>query len=224
MPGLIAQSGGIDRSPARARQAWEDSMLRQVEALRDDIRRRGLQTVAAASGADLTRDGLTLLYWGDTIRVSFPELSAHPSEGDAACSTFDTAMLLYYLHRADGTAPSGEWIGFRQLPDGAFYHQAFQGYSGDRIAQAFAENHEAFASAMHRLSGEPLPALGSLAFGVRPLPLIRLAAVLWPGDEDLSSRAAVLFDSAASHHLPTDGLALLGSGLVGRLLRSSSAG
>jgi hypothetical protein len=224
MPGLISQSGGIDRSPARARQAWEVSMLRQVEALRKDIRRRSLQELCAATGADLAGHELTLHFWGDPIRISFPELAARRLDGDSSCSTFDTAMLIFYLHRADGTAPAGEWIGFRQLPDGAFYHQAFQSYSGDRLAQAFGQDHAAFTAAMGRFYGEPIPALGSLAFAVRPLPLIRLAAVLWPGDEELPSRAAVLFDAAASHHLPTDGLALLGSGLVGRLLRPTSAG
>ena len=53
------------------------------------------------------------------------------------------------------------------------------------------------------------------------MPRLPLAAALWPGDEDLPGRAAILFDASASHYLTTDGLALLGSGLASRLLRGA---
>ena len=44
-------------------------------------------------------------------------------------------MILYYLSYADGTPLADRWIGYRELPDGTFYSQAFQGYSGDRLAR-----------------------------------------------------------------------------------------
>jgi hypothetical protein len=52
---------------------------------------------------------------------------------------------------------------------------------------------------------------------------VRLAAVLWEGDDEIAARAAILFDAAAGHYMPTDGLALLGSGLAGRLIRAAPA-
>jgi hypothetical protein len=55
-----------------------------------------------------------------------------------------------------------------------------------------------------------------------PLPRVPLAVCLWPGDEEVPAQAAILFDSNAGRHLPTDGLALLGSGLTGRLIRESA--
>ena len=60
------------------------------------------------------------------------------------------------------------------------------------------------------------------AYGFQPLPRIRLAAVLWPGDEDFPTRASVLFDAASNHYMTIDGLALLGSGLASRLAKASA--
>lgn len=68
-----------------------------------------------------------------------------------------------------------------------------------------------------------MPALAPFAYAFQPLPCIRLAAVMWPGDEELSARASVLFDASASHYMPTDGLALLGAGLARRLIRTASS-
>jgi hypothetical protein len=144
--------------------------------------------------------------------------------GGQPCSTFDAAMLLYYLATADGTLPAGRWIGFRELPGGSFYNQAFQGYSGDPLARTFSSRPGELERAAQELGGRRLTGIAPFAWSFLPLPRLSLAAALWPGDEELAGRAAVLFDASASHYLPTDGLALLGSGLSGRLLRLAGAG
>ena len=82
--------------------------------------------------------------------------------------------------------------------------------------------HEASSRLFTLLPSEiPQTAKRELLQQVHRLPL---AAALWPGDEDLPGRAAILFDASASHYLTTDGLALLGSGLASRLLRTASSG
>jgi hypothetical protein len=132
-------------------------------------------------------------------------------------------MLLYYLREADGTPMGDRWIGYRELPGGSFYSQAFQGYSGDRLARTFGDHQEAYARACNVLDGIALTGLPGMAYAFNPLPHIRLAAILYPGDEEFATRASVLFDAAASHYMTTDGLALLGSGLVGRLIAAEKA-
>jgi len=88
------------------------------------------------------------------------------------------------------------------------------------LARAFGESPETYTEAAHVLKGISLTGLPGLAFAFAPLPHIRLAAILYPGDEEFAARASVLFDAAASHYMTTDGLALLGSGLVGRLIKA----
>jgi hypothetical protein len=224
MAGLTDQAGGSadGRQPqlTQARETWEESMLRSMDRLREEILGNTPETIAYRCDVPFRDSHFLCEYWGQTVIISWPDLVAQDTHGEP-CSTFDTAMLLYYLHEADGASLSDRWIGFRELPDGAFYNQAFQGYSGDRIARLFTDQFESFVAAAQYLGGWRLPALAEYAFAFHPLPRIRLAIALWPGDDEFPSRASVLFDASASHYMTTDGLALLGAGLARRLERQA---
>ena len=223
MPGLTERAGGDLPDPSaaveQAHQAWQQSMLRQIEQLRQDVQAKAPQALAERCGGRLDAEALLLTYWGREVRLAWPALTACYLPGGGECSVFDLAMLLYYLHTADGAAQSGRWIGYRELPDGAFYANAFQGYSGNRLARALGDRPSEYTAAALALGGTSLPELPGLAYTFQPLPRLRLATILYPGDEEFPARASVLFDAACSHYLPTDGLALLGSGLVGRLIK-----
>ena len=222
MAGLTDQASGAKvtggEAIERAHQAWQESMLTQLDVLRTEIRITQPGRLAANCGASLVEQQLQLSYWGNEVAISLPELKAYHLVDGTDCSVYDEGMLLYYLRQADGTPMAERWIGFRELPAGSFYSQAFQGYSGDRLARAYGEKPEAFADAARIVGGDRLTGLPGVAFAFLPLPCIRLAAILYPGDEEFAARASVLFDASASHYMTTDGLALLGSGLVGRLI------
>jgi hypothetical protein len=227
MGGLTDQAGGDLTSGkdkiARAHEAWQESMSRRIDEVRGEVSQRNLNHLVLCSGADLDGDALRFPYWSRQVSISWPDLETMYLPEREACSTFDEGMLLYYLHTADGTDLADRWIGFRELPDGAFYNQAFQGYSGNLVAKRFGGDLEAFHQAARKMDGFQLTALAPAAYGFTPLPRIRLALAIWPGDEDFPSRASVLFDGNASHYMTTDGLALLGSGLARRLIRASSS-
>lgn len=224
MDGLTEQAGGLHvtggETIGRAHQAWQESMLRQLEFLRAEIRATQPGRLAANCGATLVNQQIQVTYWGSTVGLSLPDLRAWKLEDGSECSVYDAGMLLYYLRQADGTPMADRWIGYRELPGGSFYSQAFQGYSGDRLARTFGDQPEAYTQAAHILGGISLTALPGVAFAFQPLPRIRLAAILYPEDEEFAARASVLFDAAASHYMTTDGLALLGAGLVGRLIQA----
>ncbi len=228
MAGLTDKAGGGafkgSLSVERAQQAWEESMLRQMETLREAVRARPAQLLSDHCGGTFAQGQIRLTYWGQPMGVTWPEVTVVLLPDGVPASIFDTAMLLYYLDAADGAPLADAWIGYRELPGGAFYNQAFQTYSGDRLARAFGENPEAFRLAARTLDSWRLTGLAEHAYAFKPLPRIRLAAVLWPGDEDFPAKAQVLFDAAASHYMTTDGLALLGAGLAGRLIKAQGTG
>jgi Domain of unknown function (DUF3786) len=127
---------------------------------------------------------------------------------------------LYYLSHADGTPLSDRWISFSELPDGKFYNQAFQGYTGKRLAQVFKDDRQSFERAAANQGGVRL-VHGDASFMFTALPRVPLMAAFWQGDEDFPSNSQILFDAAASHYLPTDAYAILGSTLTQRLVSSS---
>jgi hypothetical protein len=228
MAGLTDQAGGMKVSGGeaieRAHQAWQESMARQLDVLRGEVQAKHPGRLAVNCGGTLANQKIQLSYWGQPIEISCTDMKARKLSDGSECSVYDTGMLLYYLREADGTQMAERWIGYRELPGGNFYSQAFQGYSGDKLARVYGEQPEAYINAARALEGMPLTALPGVAYAFLPLPRIRLASIVYPGDDEFPARASVLFDAAASHYMTTDGLALLGAGLVGRLIQAGKAG
>ncbi|HET7011044.1 MAG TPA: DUF3786 domain-containing protein [Anaerolineales bacterium] len=225
MPGLTDRAAGGALAPeglaAEAQRNWEASILGQVDRLREELRQRDPAAAARAVAGTLHDRGLVLSYWGRDVDITWPYLDVRWLDSRTPCTPFDTAMLLYHLQASDGTPPAGTWVSYRELPGGAFYHQAFTGYTGRRLASAFGQSPEMFDRAARACAGEVVTGLAPAAWKFLPFERIPLGACLWPGDDELPAQASILFDACAGFHLPTDGLALLGSGLTGRLLRAA---
>jgi hypothetical protein len=182
--------------------------------------------LARRSGCTLDADGaLHLQFWHQSFVVDLPELTVQQANTETAPTDFTQALLLTYLATADGTPPTPGWITYRDLPDGMFYAQAFRGYAEVRLVRELGDGGlETFRRGMERLGGQPEPigsGSGNAAYAVQVLPRIRLAAVYWLGDEDFPSQASVLFQETAPHYLSTDGLAVLGSHLVNRIIQGA---
>lgn len=182
--------------------------------------------LAQTTGAQIKRldaaGTLSLPLWGRVAEIAFPGYEARWAASGAPVSPFEQAMLLYYLTSADGAPLAGSWISFSDLPDGRFYVQAFNGYTGQELAHHFGDDRFAFEAACQALGGAPHP-LGDAAYIFQALPNVPLLAVYWQGDEDFPAACQVLFDAAASHYLPTDAYAILGSTLTRRLIKASAS-
>jgi len=198
-----------------------EKMLAQIDSQRTDLHGRDPRDLAARAGAEYLESALRLKFYGESYRITFPELQVCFESTNHVCGLNRTSMFYYYLLTADGAPLAGKWIAFRDLPGGMFYHQAYQGYSGDRLAKAIDNHVGVFERAAKNLGGTKLD-LGDAAFAFDALPRVRVAAVYYASDEDFPASANVLFDASASHYLPTDALAGVGSALVDRLTGTES--
>ena len=156
--------------------------------------------------------------WDRKIVLTFPDFVAQDEQTLDELGASSQALLLYYFVTCDGTPASGQWISFSEVPDGRFYNQAYQGYSGGRLAQVFKNDLEAFCQVAENLGGKRVYLLGDAGYEFQVLPLVSLLVVTWQGDEEFHSTYQILFDAAISHHLPTDACAILGSNLTHRLV------
>lgn len=163
-----------------------------------------------------------LLVWGKDIRVSYPDYKTVDVQSMQSVDSLTEALLAYYFSISKGMPLSGRWISFNELPDGKFYARAFQGYTGDDLTKEFQNNIELFASAAERLGGRSEP-LGDRAYSFQVLPRIAVLVVCWLGDEDFLTSYRILFDSSSSYHLTTDALAVVGSTLKSRLIKSKNS-
>jgi hypothetical protein len=180
--------------------------------------------IAAQSGVFYVTDGqdcgeLHIPFFEDTVTFTWPDLIGYSNTGDEFPPIFQ-ALLLYYLATADGSALTGKWVSFSDLPNGRIYNAAYQGYSGDLVANTFGFDLSAFESACLKAGGKPLEA-GSASFVIRVLPALPMLATYWLGDEDFPSSCKILFDSSATHYMPIDGCAITG-GMLAKKLRKAN--
>lgn len=203
---------------------WAESLEPQIAQAREALRSRDPDAIAGCSGAQSSQSAsggeLRLSFFGRSYRISWPELIVRDPNGQS-CSNPTQAVLLQYLLLADGTPLVNQWVSLRELPNGAFYEQAFQGYSGNLVARAFKSDMEAFRQVALKLGGEPF-SLGDAAFRFWALPKIPLALVYWSGGEEFPSSAKVLFDASAGHYSHLEMLAHLGAMLCERFIEAQT--
>ncbi len=200
-------------------QQWFDRLTPVVEEARETLCRLKPGKLVLRSGCEQDGEGNFCLtfFWREYVISADDFIVRRADTGDEQPS-FIQSLILTYLVTADGTTPSSRWVGFRELPDGMFYVQAFQGYTGGRLVRELGGGIEVFRRAAKVLGGEPLE-IGDAGYVFTVLPRVHLGLVYWEGDEEFPSQARVLFEDTAAHYMPTDGLAILGSQLVGRILK-----
>ena len=207
--------------PTPQLRQWLDRLAPVVEQARVSLSGVKPGKLVLRTGCEQDEDGnYRLVFFGQEYVISSDSFTVRSVDTGADVSSFFQSLILTYLATADGTTPSSRWVGFRELPSGMFYVQAFQGYSGTRLVRELQGGIEAFRRACERLGGEPMD-IGDAGYAFTVLPRIRVALVYWEGDEDCASQARVLFEDTDASYMPTDGLAILGSQLVGRVLKAS---
>jgi hypothetical protein len=124
-------------------------------------------------------------------------------------------VLLAHYSDAKSTDIVGRLIRFRDLPGGYAYEGAFARRAVSRIAEIFGDKPEMLVEAAKSLNGIKLEH-GDSSVEIPALPKTPLVYILWKGD-DFPASAATLFDSSASHFLPTEDLAVLAELTTARL-------
>ena len=192
----------------------------KVATLRTELAQRDTAVLAQTCGAKLKDGRLQLDVWQTAVTIDSTEFIARFAETGVALDPLTQALIAYYLHSSDGTPPANSWIAFTELPDGRFYTQAFQGYTGQELARHFGDEVGQFEETAVALGGMA-NVLGDAAFRFRALPRVPVLVVCWQGDEDFPPSYKILFDAHTPHYLPTDACAILGNMLTKRLLQNS---
>lgn len=210
----------------------EVGLARHVKDLRSELHSADPTTLALLTNTsyqeNLPGEGaFQLVVWDQDVTVSYPEFIAKDSNSAAEMPIPIQALLAYYYYTADGTSLAGRWIAFSELPDGRFYSQAFQGYTGRQLVREFADDIATFTMAAETLPRaewtDPGTQIGDRAFSFQALPCVPLLVVYWQGDEDFPSTYQILFDAAVVHYLPTDVCAILGSMLTRKLIAAKDS-
>lgn len=154
------------------------------------------------------------LFGQQKLKLNFPELELLNVDSKKQPNPLIQALVFYYFHTADGHPLSYRWIAFSELPNGLFYNQAFQGYTGHILYKTFHNHIDHFINRANNLGGVAEP-FGDVAFRFQILPRLPLLVAVWLGDDDFPPSYKILFDASIPHYLPTDACAIAGSMLTG---------
>jgi hypothetical protein len=200
-----------------------DKLAPVVKEAQAKLRTTDRAVVAERSGAAIDQDGnLRVKFLHREYVIDHAEWTVQRADDAAVPPSIMQSLILTYLYMSDGTPPVDRWLGFRELPDGLFYAQAFQGYTGAALVRDLNGDVAVFRQASEKLQGEAL-AIGDAGYAFQVLPRMKLAIVMWVGDDEFPAQAQVLFQESAPHYLVTEGLAIVGSLLIGQITKAAKA-
>ncbi len=189
------------------------------------LQKRNPKFLAARSRAEYTLEGdrevLLLPYFGQVRRVAWPEVTVTDPSSPRDLPLTEQILILHYLERTDGEAPSGHTIDFRQVPDGGgFYWSAFVSRAQKPLLETFGHDLEFYLQVALAAGGEAQD-LGDLSVRFLAFPLVPVTHVFWRGDEEFPPTASLLFDETISRHLSTEDIAALAGASVYRLMAAA---
>jgi hypothetical protein len=200
-----------------------DKLTPVVKEAQAKLREIDRAVIADRSGATIDQEGcLRVEFLRREYVIDHTEWTVKRVEDGTTPPSLMQSLILTYLVTADGTPPSDRWLGFRELPNGLFYAQAFQGYTGAELVRDLNGDVAALRRASEKLQGAPL-AIGDVGYVFQVLPCLKLAVSMWAGDDEFPSHAQVLFQETAPHYLMTEALAIVGSLLIGQIVKAAKA-
>ncbi len=115
---------------------------------------------------------------------------------------FSSSIILHYLLTADGTPLSGEWILYRELPDGLFYSTTIPAVL-EPIAIKHGNSGEKFLERIFELGGQKCKTFkfSGLLYPFKKFPIL---FILEEKDKEFDASIRALFDKSASHYLKSD--------------------
>lgn len=199
-----------------------DDYQQALDLVRKDLLEKDPDQVFGFSGAEFLEGDkgkrfYSLMFLNEEITVSWPDLAVSTKQAGGDLSIQQQVLLLHYLlgaWSAGGSAMTGEWVAFQDIPDGRFYLGAFLNRAKVPLVKAFGTQPEKLIEvASKAYSAVPFDH-GDCSVLVKALPLIHVALILWKGDDEFPPEGNVLFDQSISKILSAEDIAWLAGMIV----------
>lgn len=174
-----------------------------------ELKKEDLKQLCSKTGSEyLNLEEILLDFFNQRFLVSLKDKNIYYHETEnkkhgQALDKFAAAFILHYLNNSDGTLPRGEWIAYRDLPNGLFYSKTIPGVLSPIIKAYPSDFNGLLDAARQNLGGKKAK---DISMGIR-IDVFKYFPVLLsyePEDEEFGADIRILFDSTASHHIKTD--------------------
>jgi len=180
-----------------------------------EISMRSISDISLNSNSAIVNsDKIVLNYFNDQVLVDFEKkavfyIKVNDSKNDSKnflieseVDLFSSSLILHYLLNADGTPLRGEWISYRELPDGLFYSNTIPGILKPLINK-YENDGKLFLKKAVQMGGVINDNFKFSAV-IYPFKMFPTLIIFEEKSEEFDADARVLFDRSASHYLKTD--------------------
>jgi hypothetical protein len=200
---------GEGRKPASSEQA--------LQALLGTMKKVDLGTQAERCGGQLDGEGpgVRLPFLDGTYLVTREGVI---SEGGPEPTVWVKVFLLIYLTRANGRAPTGDWVSYRELPNTVSKSKSFEDCA-TRVSRAFEGRLDRLEEVVNSLGGMP-DQFGSAdrCYRFQILPRVPMLLLFWDRQEEFAARASLLLDRQVLDYLDQEAIVFMAEAFASRML------
>ena len=190
--------------------------------LQTELARHAADDLVERSGAVRSaEDRIAVRCLGRDYQVGLPEGDVLTAAGDPVDEHL-AILILLYLTEAGGRPLEDRWVAFEQLSGGSGYLGSFRGRVVGPLLRTFGADPAAMLAAAAEMDGSPL-AMGDAGVALPALPRVRIAFVLWRGDDEFAPSASVVFDASIEGYLDAEAATVLAELAVHRMIEVASA-
>lgn len=124
------------------------------------------------------------------------------TSGNSEVDLFSSSLILHYLLNADRAPLKGEWISYRELPDGLFYSNTIPGILKP-LVNKYESDGKLFLKKALQIGGIKNSNFKFSAM-IYPFKMFPTLIIFEEKSEEFDAEARVLFDRSAPHYLKTD--------------------
>ena len=201
----------IDSGTAKNLNGNKKTLDRVCDGFFKILKNRDLEDIALKTGATIIgSQRLGLLFFGGEVIVDLETEGIYYKEGSSGGKTqnskkldiFSYAIILHYLVNADGAKISGEWISYRELPDGMFYFRTIPGVL-EPVRQKYKNSAEDLIKKIEGSGGHRSSDFknGGVIYPFKNFPVL---VIIDEESEEFDASLRILFDRNGSHYIKTD--------------------
>jgi hypothetical protein len=181
-----------------------------------------LQCRKSGSECRKDRDGyiVSVPYLNREYTVTLPGVTVSAADSAEEVPLREKVLILHYFLAARGIPLSGEYITFRELPEGKVYLPTFAKRTTAPLVKYFGTEPEKLAEAAEKM-GARRAEYGDTAVTIDAFKFVPVTLVIWKGDDEFPPEANVLFDSTITGYLSTEDLIVLCEQIIWKLVRSA---
>lgn len=183
-----------------------------LEMLKEQIRSIDLEAAARRIGATYANGKLTLKILGKDFSIS----SGGVLSADIHVNPWVAAPFLDYVLNGQGVEPTGDWVSFRELKEGAERYPLFQKRCEEPLKNVADTYTGLFDDMVHIFGGKQVEKQfqSDISVVLHPLPRVPVMVCYWLPEEGLASTLNLFFDRSADANLSNGSLFSLGAGLA----------